>query len=91
MRKLTAVLGLSLFIFSTTASAQVGEEEIQLLRQQVEQLTKRLDQLEKQNQQSAQSAEQSDRLLYFSLERYSMPEALPSTIRPSCNLTTRRA
>jgi len=60
MKKLTALLGLSLLIFSATAFAQVSEDEIQLLRQQVEMLTKRLDTLEAQNQQMAQIIEQSN-------------------------------
>ena len=60
MKKLTALLGLSLLIFSATAFAQVSEDEIQLLRQQIELLTSRLDALEKQNQQMAQTIEQSN-------------------------------
>jgi hypothetical protein len=60
MKKLTALLGLSLLIFSATAFAQVSEDEIQLLRQQIELLTNRLDALEKQNQQMSQTIEQSN-------------------------------
>jgi hypothetical protein len=59
MKKLTALLGLSLILFITPAFAQVSEDEIQLLRQQIEILTKRLDALEKQNKQMAQSLEQT--------------------------------
>jgi len=60
MKKLTALLGLSLLLFSATALAQASADEIQLLRQQIELLTKRLDALEAQNQQMAQTIEQSD-------------------------------
>ena len=60
MKKLTALLGLSLLIFSATAFAQVSDDEIKLLRQQIEMLTKRLDTLEAQNQQMAQTMEQSN-------------------------------
>ena len=60
MKKLTALLGLSLLIFSATAIAQVSDDEIKLLRQQIEMLTKRLDTLEAQNQQMAQTIEQSN-------------------------------
>jgi len=49
MKKLTVLLGLCLIVFSTAAFSQVSEDEIQLLRQQIEMLTNRLDQLEKQN------------------------------------------
>ena len=60
MKKLTTLLGLSLLIFSATAIAQVSDDEIKLLRQQIEMLTKRLDTLEAQNQQMAQTIEQSN-------------------------------
>ena len=63
MKKLTVLLGLSLIVFSTTALAQVNEDEIQLLRQQIEMLNKRLDELEKQNQQLAESVEQSNEMI----------------------------
>lgn len=61
MKKLTVLLGLSLLLASTTALAQVSEEEVQALRAQIEMLTKRLDQLEaqsqKENTEVAQTAE----------------------------------
>jgi len=60
MKRLTALLGLSLLIFSATTFAQVSEDEIQLLRQQIELLTNRLDALEKQNQLMSQTIEQSN-------------------------------
>jgi len=60
MKKLAALVGLSLIISITPVHAQVSEDEIQLLRQQIELLNKRLDDLEKQNQQLVQSAEQSE-------------------------------
>ena len=59
MNKLKALLGLSFIVFSTGAFAQVSENEIELLRQQVEILTNRLDKLEKQNQQLVQTVEKS--------------------------------
>jgi hypothetical protein len=59
MKNLIALLGLCLLISSTTAIAQVSEDEIKLLRQQMEVLTRRLDELEKQNHQLAQSAQLS--------------------------------
>jgi hypothetical protein len=59
MNKLKALLGLSFIVFSTGAIAQVSENEIELLRQQVEILTNRLDKLEKQNQQLVQTVEKS--------------------------------
>jgi len=60
MKKLTVLIGLSLIVFSTAALAQVSEDEIQLLRQQIQMLTERLDTLEKQNQQMAQSLAEAD-------------------------------
>jgi predicted porin len=60
MKKLTALFGFSLLIFSATAIAQVSQDEIQLLRQQIQILTSRLDELEKQNAQLARSVEQSN-------------------------------
>jgi len=60
MKKLAALVGLSLILSITPVHAQVSEDEIQLLRQQIELLNKRLDDLEKQNQQLVQSAEQSE-------------------------------
>jgi hypothetical protein len=59
MKKLVALMGLQFFILSTAAFAQVSEDEIQLLRQQIEMLTNRLDALEKQNKQLAQSVAES--------------------------------
>jgi hypothetical protein len=60
MKKLTAFVGLSLIVFSTAAFAQVSQDEIQLLRQQIELLTNRLDQLEEQNRQLVETIEQSN-------------------------------
>ena len=60
MKKLIFLFGLYLFMFSATAVAQVSEDEIRLLRQQIELLTKRLDELEKQNQQLPPPVEQSN-------------------------------
>ncbi len=60
MKKLTVLLGLSLIVFSTAAFAQVSEDEIKLLRQQIELLNNRLDELEKQNQQLTQTVEQAN-------------------------------
>jgi hypothetical protein len=59
MRKITLLLGLSVLLCSTAASAQVSEEEVQALRDQIEMLTKRLDQLERQNQQTQQESTQA--------------------------------
>ena len=53
MRKLTVLLGLSMLLCSTAVTAQVSEEEVQALRDQIELLTKRLDELEKQSQATA--------------------------------------
>lgn len=52
MKKLTVLLGLSFLLCSTAATAQVSEEEVQALRDQIKMLTKRLDQLEQQSQQT---------------------------------------
>jgi predicted porin len=60
MKKLTVLLGLRLILSTSAAFAQVSEDEIQLLRQQIEMLNKRLDELEAQNRQLAESAEQSE-------------------------------
>jgi hypothetical protein len=59
MKKLTVLLGLSLILCTATAQAQVSDDEIQLLRQQIEMLTQRLDALEIENKQLAQTVEQS--------------------------------
>lgn len=53
MKKLTVLLGLSILLYSTAVTAQVSEEEVQALRDQIEMLTKRLDELEKQSKQQA--------------------------------------
>jgi hypothetical protein len=60
MKKLTVLFGLSLIVFSTASFAQVSQDEIQLLRQQIELLTNRLDQLEAQNKQLVETIEQSN-------------------------------
>ena len=60
MKKLTALLGLGILLCSTGAVAQVSETEIQLLRDQIEMLTRRLDQLEQQNRELASQAEKAD-------------------------------
>ncbi|MFC1694616.1 putative porin [Pseudomonadota bacterium] len=60
MKKLTVLFGLILIVATQTAVAQVDEDEIKLLRQQIELLTNRLDRLEKQNQQLVQTVEQSN-------------------------------
>ena len=60
MKKLTALLGLSILLCSTGAIAEDSEAEIQLLRDQIEMLTKRLDDLEQQNQQLASQAEEAE-------------------------------
>jgi len=60
MKKLTVLFGLILIVAAQTAVAQVDEDEIKLLRQQIELLTNRLDRLEKQNQQLVQTVEQSN-------------------------------
>jgi hypothetical protein len=61
MKKLTVLLGLSLILCTATAQAQVSDTEIQLLRQQIEMLTKRLDALETENKQLAQTVEESNK------------------------------
>ena len=59
MKKLTVLFGLILIVVAQTAVAQVDEDEIKLLRQQIEMLTNRLDQLEEQNRQLVETVEQS--------------------------------
>lgn len=59
MKKLTVLFGLILIVAAQTAVAQVDEDEIKLLRQQIEMLTNRLDQLEEQNRQLVETVEQS--------------------------------
>ena len=56
MRKLTVLIGLSLLLHGTVVQAQVSEEELQALRDQIQMLTKRLDQLEQQSVQSQPQA-----------------------------------
>lgn len=58
MKKLTALLGLSVLLFSSQALAQVGEAEIRALRAQIELLTKRLDELERQNEAMSRSSQE---------------------------------
>lgn len=60
MKKFPVLLGLSIILFSTAAFAQVSEDEIQILRDQIEMLTKRLDQLESQNKEMSAALEQSE-------------------------------
>jgi len=59
MKKLTALLGLSILLFSTQALAQVSGDEISALRAQIELLTRRLDQLEQQNIEMSRSLQQA--------------------------------
>ena len=56
MKKLTVLIGLSLLLHGTVVQAQVSEEELQALRDQIQMLTKRLDQLEQQSVQSQPQA-----------------------------------
>lgn len=60
MKKLTVLLGLSLIIFTASVQAQASDDEIQLLRQQIEMLSQRLDALENENKKLAQTVEQSN-------------------------------
>jgi len=60
MKKLTALLGLSLMLFSSQAFSQVGESEIQALRAQIDSLTRRLDELERQNLEMSRSLQQAE-------------------------------
>jgi len=57
MWKLTAVLGAFALLFSISISADVSEDEIQALRQQVELLTRRLDALEQENRKMQQASQ----------------------------------
>jgi len=59
MKKLTALLGLGILLFSSQALAQVSEDEIQALRAQIELLTERLDDLERQNQSMSRSLQEA--------------------------------
>jgi hypothetical protein len=59
MKKLTALFGLGILLFSSQALAQVSEDEIQALRAQIELLTKRLDDLEQQNQSMSRSLQEA--------------------------------
>jgi len=59
MKRLTALLGLSILLFSSHATAQVSEDEIKALRAQIELLTQRLDDLESQNRQMSQSLQEA--------------------------------
>jgi hypothetical protein len=60
MKKLTALLGLSILLCSSQALAQVSENEIKALRAQIEMLTQRLDQLEQQNMEMSQSLQKAE-------------------------------
>lgn len=60
MKKLTVLLGLSLILFTAGVQAQASDDEIQLLRQQIEMLSQRLDALENENKKLAQTVEQSN-------------------------------
>lgn len=59
MKKLIFLLVLSLSLCSTSTFAQVSDDEIQLLRQQIQMLTERLDAMERQNKQLAETVEES--------------------------------
>ncbi len=59
MKKLTALLGALALFFSPISIADTSADEIRLLREQIELLSKRLDQLE-QNNQSSHSAQQAN-------------------------------
>jgi hypothetical protein len=61
MNKLTLLIGLGALLAGPPASAEVSETEIQVLRAQVEALTRRLDELERQNLTMAQSLQQAER------------------------------
>ena len=49
MKKLTALLGLSIILSSATGVAQGAEDDIRAMREQIEALTQRLDRLEREN------------------------------------------
>ncbi len=69
MKKLTVLLGLSIILFSTAAFAQVSEDEIQALRDQIELLTRRLDQLESQNQEMSRALARSEQQTVAKVEQ----------------------
>jgi hypothetical protein len=60
MKKLTILLGLTVFLFSQTVLAQVDADELKALREQVRILTQRLDDLEKASQQNTQNLAQAN-------------------------------
>jgi len=60
MWKLTALIGAFTLLSSTVASADVSQDEIQALRQQVELLTRRLDALEQENRQMQEASQMAD-------------------------------
>jgi hypothetical protein len=59
MKKLTALLGLSILLYSSQVFAQVSEDEIASLRAQIELLNQRLDQLERQNHEMSRELQQA--------------------------------
>lgn len=86
MRHLTALVGLSFLLFSASALAQVSDEEIQLLRQQIEMLNNRLDQLEQQNAELARSLQESREQSAAQTEALvdaSVKEAVPAAVDES--------
>jgi hypothetical protein len=58
MKKLMALIWLSLMVFSPAAMAGVSDEEVQAMREQIRILTERLDQLENANRENAAAVEQ---------------------------------
>ena len=60
MKKLTAMLGALTLIFSPLSMADTSADEIRLLREQIELLSKRLDELEQKSQQDSTSAQQAN-------------------------------
>jgi len=77
MKKQTVILVLAAVLFSPAGFAEVGDDEIRALRDQVQMLTRRLDALEKSNQQTSQAVTELDQATTARVD-----EAVESKVEP---------
>jgi hypothetical protein len=77
MKKLAVILVLVAALFSPASYAEINDDEIRALREQVQMLTRRLDELEKSNQQTSEAVTELDQATTARVD-----EALEAKVEP---------
>lgn len=77
MKKLAVILVLVAALFSPASYAEINDDEIRALREQVQMLTRRLDELEKSNQQTSEAVTELDQATTVRVD-----EALEARVEP---------